>query len=366
MSDNRSRYSSAPLQNMKRAPKKSKTPQPPRKVGDYHDMAVPQRSFMLLQLLLTIALPLFFFISLLARSTGIYIAFVLLSSASLAVMWLMSAFVPNARMTLSIIHIAMVMVTLFAIFVSAAPPQAVQPQVNTGGVLTQEGDLASIFGKDSSASISDMAAEDAASQPAGTPNPGSASLAQQRLEQFMSAWVNLDYQEMVNFSIPSWVSQQNNPNQAMFQVRANRTPLDFTVQEVSGSDADTTRTISMETTISKNNGQAPLKYGMQVLMMRLNDVWYVDPSSLSSSNPVQQQVASLPQVTIAPMITASPNLQLYFNPDGGSLYHTDANCSSARKEFLPFKGSFFYSQLSEAAYANLEPCTTCHSPSRGQ
>ncbi len=366
MSDNRSRYSSAPLQNMKRAPKRGSTPQPPHKVGDYHDMAVPQRSFMLLQVLLTIAIPLLFFISLLSRNTTFYIALVLLSSISLLVMWLMSAFVPNARMTLSVIHIAMIMVMLFAIFISTAPVPAVQPQVNIGGAAAQEGDLASIFGKDSSASISDMTAEEAASQPAGTPNPGSASLAQQRLEQFMSAWVNLDYQEMVNYSVPSWVSQQSNPNQAMFQVRANRTPLDFSILEVSGSDADSTRTISMQTTISKNNGQQPLLYSMQVLMMRINDVWYVDPSSLSSANPIQQQVASVPQVTIAPMITASPNLQLYFNPDGGSLYHTDANCSSARKEFLPFKGSFFYSQLNEAAYAKLEPCTTCHAPSRGQ
>ena len=210
-------------------------PQPPHKVGDYHDMAVPQRSFMLLQVLLTIVLPLLFLVSLLSRNTTLYLALVVLSSVSLLVMWMMSAFVPNARMTLSVIHIAMIMVMLFAIFISTAPAPAVQPQVNAEGALAQEGDLASIFGKDSSASISDMAAEEAASQPLGTPNPGSASLAQQRLEQFMSAWVNLDYQEMVNYSVPSWASQQSNPNQAMFQVRANRTPLDFTILEVSGS-----------------------------------------------------------------------------------------------------------------------------------
>lgn len=368
MSENRSRYSSAPLQNMKRAPKRSKKPQPPRTVGDYQDMAMPQRNFTLLQILLTLGLPLLFFISLLVRSTQLYLAFALLSGACLLGMWLMNAFVPNARMTLSIVHIAMILVCVFALWISAPPPAAPQG-ITTGdvsGLNAQEGDLASIFGKDSSASISDMAAQEAASQPTGTPNPGAASLAQQRLEQFMSAWVNLDYPAMVGLSLPAWVSQQKDPKQAMFQVRANRTPVDFSILDVSGSDADSTRTISMDTTISKNNGQAPLKYNMQVLMMRVNDVWYVDPSSLNSSNPIQQDNAVQPIVTVAPMITAVPGLQLYYNPDGGALYHVNPECPSTKREYLPFRGSFLYSQVNDATYSLLQPCTICHAPSRGQ
>ncbi len=370
MSENRSRYSSAPLQNMKRAPKRSAKPQPPRTVGDYQDMAAPQRNFTVLQVLLTIALPLFFFVSLLVRSTQLYIAFALLSAGCLLIMWLMNAFVPNARMTLSILHIAMILVAVFAVWISGPPPtQTTDTQASISGLsgpAAQEGDLASIFDKESSASIAEMAAQQAASQPTGTPNPGAASLAQQRLEQFMSAWVNLNYTEMVNYSLPSWVSQQKDPRQAMFQVRANRTPIDFTILDVSGSDADSTRTISMDTTISKNNGQAPLQYNMQVLMMRLNDVWYVDPSSLTSGNPIQQQGAANPVVTVAPLVTAAPGMQLYFNPEGGTLYHVNPECPSTASKFLPFRGSFQYSQVNDATYSKLQPCTTCHAPARGQ
>lgn len=369
MSDNRSRYSSAPLQNMRRVPRRGSRPQPPRTVGDYQDMAAPQRNFTVLQVLLTIALPICFFVSLLVRSTQLYIAFALLSAGCLLIMWLMNAFVANARMTLSILHIAMILVAVFAVWISAPPPQQPSQQQSVsglGGTAAQEGDLASIFDKESSASIAEMAAQEAASQPTGTPNPGSASLAQQRLEQFMSAWVTLNYDDLISFSLPSWVSQQKDARRAMFQVLANRSPIDFTVLDVSGSDADSTRTVSMDATISKNNGQPPLKYNMQVLMMRINDVWYVDPSSLASGSPIQQQGSAKPVVTVAPLVTASPDMVLYYNPEGGALYHVNPECPSTAARFLPFKGSFTFSQINDAAYASLQPCTTCHAPARGQ
>lgn len=130
MSDNRSRYSSAPLQNLKKsAPKRSSKPQPPRTVGDYQDAAIPQRSFSALQILLTIILPLIFIVSLLIRSSSIYILFAVISAACLLLMWLLNAFVPNARMTLSFIHIAMILVALFAVWMSPLQPLQAQLKI---------------------------------------------------------------------------------------------------------------------------------------------------------------------------------------------------------------------------------------------
>ncbi|NLD34678.1 MAG: hypothetical protein GX653_07200 [Clostridiales bacterium] len=366
MSDNRYRYSSAPMQNIKRPPRRSNTPQPPRKVGDYQDEAIPQRNFAVLQIMLTIALPLLFIVALLVRNTTVYTIFAAASAACLVLMWLMNAFVPNARMTLSFIHIAMILVALFAIWMGApqAPAPAAATQAAAGAAGAQGGDLASIFSKDSSASMVSMTVQEEQNQPAATNHPGSASMAQQRLEQFMAAWINVDYKGMVELSTPSWVSQQKDPEQAMFFIKGIRTPVKFSFNGISGSDADNTRTIDMVATIDKNNGQAAQDYQMQVLMMRVNDLWYVDPTSLASQQLIQSASSTaVPVVTVAPMVTAAPSLQLYYNPAGGMLYHVNGECPSIAKEYLPLTG-FLFSQVNDAEFSKLDPCSTCHAPSR--
>lgn len=370
MSDNRSRYSSAPMQNLKRMPRpvRSRVPQPPRTVGDYQDASMPSRNFAVLQVLLTILLPLFFLVALIMRSTTVYWAFAAASAGSLLVMWLLSAFVPNARLTLSFIHIAMILVALTAIFMSPsrAPAQQQGKQAAAG---TQQGDIQGIFSRESSASIRDMTVTEGAAQGQGGPQqsnvPNASSAAQQKLEQFMAAWVVVDYKGMVSLAVPAWVNQQKDPVQSMFQVRQNRTPVDYQVQAITGSDADSTRTIDMLTTISKNNGEAPEKYMIQVLMIRVNDVWYVDPSSLGSSQRVQDSSNTAPPVvTVAPMVTSDPNMMIYYNPDGGSFYHVDANCKRIKADYLPLKGSFRFSQVNDSEFSKLQPCDTCHAPPR--
>ena len=55
---------------------------------------------------------------------------------------------------------------------------------------------------------------------------------------------------------------------------------------------------------------------------------------------------------------------LYYNPDGGSYYHADQNCSIIDSKYLPLKGSFLYSQRDEEAYKKLNPCANCNAPKR--
>ncbi len=371
MSDSRSRYSSTPLQNVKKAtpPKRGNRPQPPRTVGDYQDAAAGQRSFALLQIMLTIILPLMFVIALLVPSNTLNLSFVALSAGCLLLMWLLNAFVPNARMTLSLIHIAMILVCLFAVWMNPTSGPTVNQPSGPSASGVQEGDPSSIFTQNADAGMVGMTAQQSQSvsdfKVETTPNPDAASLAQKRLEEFMSAWMNNDFKKMVALSLPSWVSSQENAEQAMFFVRGIRMPLSFEFTSVSGSDADSTRTVNMQVKMDKSNGQAPRNYLMQVLMMRVNDQWYVDPNSLSSEQEVADaSVTQVPVVTVAPLITADPNLTLYYNPDGGTKYHTDPNCPTLGEKYKPLQHSFYYSQLGEAAYSKLVPCTTCHAPAR--
>ncbi len=52
------------------------------------------------------------------------------------------------------------------------------------------------------------------------------------------------------------------------------------------------------------------------------------------------------------------NLELYYNPKGGSYYHSDAECNSVRKAYRPLTG-FLYAELESGDYAELKRCNTC-------
>ena len=54
---------------------------------------------------------------------------------------------------------------------------------------------------------------------------------------------------------------------------------------------------------------------------------------------------------------------MYYNPNGGSKYHTDQNCSSVRSKYLPLTG-IKYGTLSRYPYTELTPCSICKAPER--
>ncbi|HOQ62884.1 MAG TPA: hypothetical protein PKZ39_02810, partial [Clostridia bacterium] len=93
MSENRSRYSSAPLHDMRRRP-----PKPPEQTprDNRPDDSSPNGSHIFLQVLLIVVLPLLFVISLFMKSNRFYWVFVVSSLVCLGMMYLMRAFVPNA------------------------------------------------------------------------------------------------------------------------------------------------------------------------------------------------------------------------------------------------------------------------------
>lgn len=57
-------------------------------------------------------------------------------------------------------------------------------------------------------------------------------------------------------------------------------------------------------------------------------------------------------------------LQLYRNPNGGSNYHVDANCSGVKSQYLPLTGDFTYGDLEKDEFKKLTPCSSCGAPVR--
>jgi hypothetical protein len=64
------------------------------------------------------------------------------------------------------------------------------------------------------------------------------------------------------------------------------------------------------------------------------------------------------------METPGASTPLYYNPDGGSNYHSTASCPGIREEYLPLKGSFTYGELEGEAYQALSACFSCIPPRR--
>ena len=50
--------------------------------------------------------------------------------------------------------------------------------------------------------------------------------------------------------------------------------------------------------------------------------------------------------------------ELYYNPNGGSLYHADQFCNSVRDKYLPLE-PFTYAELDSGRYLKLDACTKC-------
>ena len=54
---------------------------------------------------------------------------------------------------------------------------------------------------------------------------------------------------------------------------------------------------------------------------------------------------------------------LYYNPVGGSRYHTDPRCSSVNRRYWPLR-AFHYGELTLPLFSDLTPCKTCGAPAR--
>ena len=54
--------------------------------------------------------------------------------------------------------------------------------------------------------------------------------------------------------------------------------------------------------------------------------------------------------------------QLYRNPNGGSNYHLDENCSGVKEKLLPLTGDLTYADLDTDAFRKLTPCVYCGAP----
>lgn len=292
--------------------------------------------------------------------------FVGLAVVSVGALWVKPLVASNVRLTFTGVYGALAIVALVSAL-TGTPPLDSTADTNNPGNQGQQ-----VTGQQSQSSVTNPQGSNDAlgiwttEAPTATIPPETESEAVVQLKSFFYFWSVNNQDNMLTLCAPSWQRTVSEPKKALFSILQNRIPVDYEVKKISGTENDTARTVTVTAEIDKQNGRDTQKYNFQVIMLKEDENWYVDPASLES-NVVETTVAASVNVTNTPKPApeeGSPDTVLYYNPDGGTYYHIDQNCSSTKAKFLPFKGKFTFSQINDKEYANLSPCDTCGAPLR--
>jgi len=296
--------------------------------------------------------------------------FLALAAATIAILWIRPLVERNKRLCYTIVFGVLAIVAAASMLLPASgrngqnTAQASEPAreaQETAGTV-QVGAGAVVADGLSGQVLTNVSAVPATQE---TPVPQEDSSMTDRLQSFFYYWSGNQLDEMLKLCSPNWQSQQSNPQAALFALKANRTPKDYTVEKVGGTADDESREVVVTSTMDKNLGKDPVKYRITVIMLKEDGQWYVDPKSLKSNETEQ---TTDPNVTATPGPTATPavypNTVLYYNPDGGELYHLDASCKKVGAKYVPMKGHFTYAEINDEQYKNLKPCSVCGAPFR--
>ena len=191
------------------------------------------------------------------------------------------------------------------------------------------------------------------------------------LENFMEKWRKGIIADMVQYTAPSWQNAQIDAAQQQLFWKFAQKPLSEWRQLTppSGTDTSTARTITIQADVTY--GGALRTYQYDAIVLFENQAWYVDPDSISSGILVEAatptpdpNVTPTPTPEPTPTPTPGPKTKLYYNKDGGKMYHLDQKCPSVASRFLPLKGKFTYGELSKSPYNKLKPCPKCGAPAK--
>ena len=364
MSAKRNHYTSTPLMRMDKHPKSVEWEEAPVVLEQETERV---RHYRLLQLIMILLLPIGFVVTLIVGGVSLSWGYVGVSMLFVMLMWLLHAFAQSARSKLTLIYVLAAAVIVAKLIVST--PGSVTQRV------VSRVDSSSIFGSESALDTPKLSDIEGTSMETPPPEATEApvSPAQQRLEEFMGYWSMGNQDAMVSMCSPSWVDNEENPKAALWTITMMTRPTSYIVERVDGSNTDSSRPIMIIANITNQDGSTTAKR-YQIIMLRSNDVWYIDPSSLNSIGTVTseddqpfEQISSIitdrtPSPTPAP--TVNPQMILYYNPDGGQYYHADPNCTSVGEKNRPLKGTFLFAELDNAKFRTLKRCRKCKAPER--
>ena len=355
-------------------PQESYSSQMPLNGGGYVPPPVPVRrrpfelSDPMLILISAVLLVLFIIaVPVMGNSQGalpLKILFLALAAGFTALLWIKRLTAENKRLCFTIVAAALCIATIVS-FVSDGAKKSTDTTTNraTGAGITITDNIGA-SGK--AGKGQDSGVEQPTAEPASTPAQDDEDQAPiRKVLDFFEAWENNRYDEMIALCAPSWRSKKENAKPALFSILQNRRPTKIVLENITGTSADTSRQIIANVQMDYYNNKPPVSIRMTIGMMQENNDWFVDPDSLISYKIIETPDPNItPEPTKAPEPYTDGNTKLYYNPNGGKLYHRDPNCQSASKENLPFKGQFLFSQVNDQEYLKYSPCNVCNAPLR--
>ena len=290
------------------------------------------------------------------------LAFLVLAAGSVALLWIKPLTAANKKLCYTIVFGLLSVITIISLITAGTGSDPTNQ-----GVVTNPTGASVTPVPDEPFSQNGVYSVTSAPEPS-TPEPETDNEVTNRLETFFTYWAANQYDNMLTLCSPTWRNKSENPKNDLFVLMRNRTPKDYMVENISGTNQDMSRSITVSSLMDMNNGKDPVRYRLSVIMIKESDgLWYLDPQSLQSNEPLNTPD---PSVTDTPAPTETPltdaNTVLYYNPDGGSFYHRDQNCKKINERYLPLKGKFTYAELNQEPYKNLKPCAICGAPSPGQ
>lgn len=388
-------------------PYQQETPPPPRRnLAQQPQANIADKDLVMFALMLFI-IPLVGIIGLFYRP--FLWVLIVLTSVCVATLWLLHIFARRARMIISVVLLVISVVALIAA-IDLTPKQEGFPTIGgalQGADLTAAGDLQSgVASGETFPSITDVETLtdnntpdwDALNHGAGSgtddlggagglsptsvpvlggdpgaeaTNPPNQAVAgaKEALEGYLRAWTTYDYDEMTRHTLPTWRQAQESVKQQLFVMHNWWKLNDWTItSEVTSPSADSVTfyvIIDMERVQAQRSA---VKQQYTALVIKYDDLWYVDPDSMRSGIAItetaapQQEAEATSEPTSTPEPTVGPNTALWYNTSGGKRYHLEEHCPSIDSQYYSKMKSFSYSELGKSPYSKLVACPTCNAP----
>ncbi|MBR5344488.1 MAG: hypothetical protein IK127_01510 [Clostridia bacterium] len=329
-------------------------------------------------------MPLLLVIALVVHAGWLTILTAALAVAMLTILWLSQAFERPTNIMISVLYAAALVVAIILTVNAQGKTQnrsGGTAQVNTASLsgsslsfynwVTQGNPSVSVTNPDASTVQQVLQSQE---EDLGTfalqeeQNNGAIDASVEVSDRFLTYWQENLQESMVNLCSRSWsqsLKSSTTPRIELFSLLRNRTMLSFEFVSVTGSINDQRRTVTYYADMYPPGSTIAARYVLKVDVVQEGGQWYVDPRSMESNAPTPSPTPAVSLPTQPPdPPEAALSTVLYYNPDGGKLYHLDPYCSSAKPEYLPFKGHFTYAEINDPAYKNLTPCTMCGAPLR--
>lgn len=339
-----------------------------------------------LQMIMTFFLPalfvLCFVLLLILKKDNVWlfgVLFIASTGICLLLMYALNAFKPSSRSTLTAVCCACATVMAVAMIFNVlnspgcAPQNANEDPGFMNSSLNAGSDRGSNAGSHNQSGMNYPAEQTSADRtPSPIDNSSRLSPAEQRLQEFVGYWGKQQTEKCLDLCYPDWVVKQNDAKKSLYSLISDVTPLQIVqVEKIDGAETDTNRTVTVLLRVKDFFKNETFKR-YNILMLKVNKVWYIDPDSLSGAITVetaevaekQLTVTPAPTVSPTPKATTSPDKTLYYNPDGGSYYHVSKDCSSMNSASQRKLKPFTYKELNNPQYANLKRCPKCGAPAR--